>query len=156
MKLGKIYDYRNKEEAKNLIGKKVLATDYICNLENSAGDIIGTFEGLSSEKEYPFNVAVTKLGLCVFQFIREIEEDKPKLMTNKQLAKWLAGNHGQLVTAHTLDVRTNYIYKYGSDDKFVFSDFLIRSWDSDEWVKPTLYIYLRDCKEKMDEVNVTH
>lgn len=154
MKLGKIYDYRNKEEAKKLIGKKVLATDYICCLEDPKDNLIGIFRGLSNEKKYPFFVAVPSVVYTQYQFIREvIEEDKPKLMTNRQLAEWLAKGNGQMVLVNekeqidSLDfIFTHYNFREREGGELVGQDIRIRSWDSDEWVMPTVVIYERDCK----------
>lgn len=36
-------------------------------------------------------------------------------------------------------------YKLGEENKEVDSNILIRAWTSDEWIAPTLDVYLRDC-----------
>lgn len=151
MKLGKIYDYRNKEEARKLIGKRVLATDVLYRLENpTENPRIGILNGFSEEKELPFNVELPIVGYGLYQFIREIEEDKPILMTNRQLSEWLARGFGERVldgeafkceVSHSL-----YDYFVEEGNKPIKRDILIRHWGSDEWVKPTVDIYERDCK----------
>lgn len=148
MKLGKIYDYRNKEEAKKLIGKKVLATDYICCLEDPKDNLIGIFRGLSNEKKYPFFVAVPSVVYTQYQFIREVieeeEDDEPKLMTYRQLAEWLARGFG-LYKFH-VDLYSFITINSNIENRFVEEPIRIRPWGSDEWVKPTVDIYERDCK----------
>lgn len=152
MKLGKIYSYINKDEAKYLIGKRVLATDLLYRLENPTENHpkIGIFKGFSEDKELPFNIALSKVDDCLYQFIREIEEE-PKLMTNRQLSEWLAKGNGEWVTALLVGVRNDFSYAKGTEDSEVNSDFRIRPWDSDEWVKPTVEIYERYCKKRSEE-----
>lgn len=73
------------------------------------------------------------------------EEEKPARMTNRQLAKWCAGNNGQ-VTYKDSYVRTYYNYGQGEDDVPVREETRIRPWGFDEWTVPTVDIYNRDCK----------
>lgn len=149
MKLGKIYDYRNKEEAKKLIGEKVATSDYLCNIEGieSVHDP-ETLIKVSGCNEYPFDVRDSSGALYSYQFIREVieEEDEPKLMTNRQLTEWLAKGNGERKLREDEPVSNALIYYEDDENLPVGEDVVIRPWDSDEWVEPTLEIYERDCK----------
>lgn len=145
MKFGKIFDYRNKDEAKYLVGKRVLATDLLWRLENptESHPKIGIFKGFSEDKELPFNVALSKVDDCLYQFIREIEEEKT-LMTYRQLSEWLAKGFGQY--KYFNDRYSFIIINSTIENRFVEDPIRIRHWGSDEWVKPTVDIYERDCR----------
>lgn len=71
---------------------------------------------------------------------------KPKelSMTNRQLAEWLAKGNEQYVIRDM--VGTQCYYPLLSDDEKVNENIRIRYWDSDEWIKPTLEVYEKDCK----------
>ena len=72
-------------------------------------------------------------GNCVMVKVKKQptkEQDKDTLMTNLQLAEWLAKGNGQ--------------YKFRNG--YAVGDILIRPWGTDEWIKPSLEIYERDCK----------
>lgn len=156
MKYGKIYDYRNKEEAKKLIGKKVLTSDIFYDLGEETAeatarkDYIGTLILVKETCRYPFSVEFSNGNSFSYQFIREVIEEEPTLMTNRQLSEWLARGFGEIQLAggesknricHTFNE-----YYVMNENKPVFEMYRIRSWDSDEWVVPTVDIYERDCK----------
>lgn len=148
MKLGKIYDYRNKEEARKLIGKKVLADDILFKLESQNKCYIYTLTEIKDSSDYPF--VVDSMGL--YQFIREIEEDEPMLMSRRQLAEWVARGFGQIKVFSDVWMSFNYCLPEGeSEDDAVDEKYTIRPWGSDEWVEPTVDIYERDCKGIMSE-----
>lgn len=43
-------------------------------------------------------------------------------------------------------------YEYDEEeDNDIVSDVLIRRWNSDEWIEPTLEVYLEDCEKKYEE-----
>lgn len=150
MKLGKIYDYRNKEEAKKLIGKKVIASDCLCDIEEGTATFyyLVTLTKISKDNQYPFFTENEGEKDVLFQFIREIEdcEEKPTLMTNRQLAEWLAKGNGERKLIDETTVSSERIYFDEEENQPVREDMVIRSWGSDEWVEPTLEIYERDCK----------
>ena len=159
MKLGKIYTFENASEAKNLIGKRVFASDCLAEI---AGDCLEDIVNYIPNRHrcildrieegfYPF--CVKNGSDDRFQFIREVIEDKPTLMTNRQLAEWLAKGNGQMVSVNekkqidSLDfIFTRYNFREREGGDFVGQDIRIRSWDSNEWVMPTVDIYGRDCK----------
>lgn len=142
MKLGKIYTFENKNEAKDLIGKSVVFSDNYAGIwESDKGQLnIGKLTDIRDDY-FPFKITET------FQFIREIIEEEKPLMTNRQLTEWLAKGFGECTLANdyaSIDFAWDYFK--GEEDGLLPSDVIIRSWDSNEWVKPTLDIYERDCK----------
>ena len=145
MIFGKIYDYRNKEEAKKLIGKKVLASDCLCNMEKTKGSVRMLLEVSEKDNAHPFLVDIEMMKQIRYQFIREIEEE-PKLMTNRQLAEWLARGFGERKLREDDPVGNALIYYEDDENLPVGEDMVIRHWGSDEWVKPTFDIYERDCR----------
>ena len=85
---------------------------------------------------------------CCYKF--RIKPEERLIMTHKELAEWVSKQNGQYKIS---DRRTTYIYithKYpeNEENEELTDDFSIRSWGSSEWVKPTVDIYLRDCKKE--------
>lgn len=81
MKLGKVLTYKNVDEAKKLIGKRVVASDTLFgaeNYENLYREALGR-GGICLSKvvegnPFPFRVS----NGTVYQFIREVLPDKPE------------------------------------------------------------------------------
>jgi len=73
-------------------------------------------------------------------------EEKPKRMTNRQLAEWLARGFGSWKTKRCPTVYMDISYPIFEEDTPVSDSFHIRPWGSDEWIEPTVDIYERDCK----------
>ena len=152
MKYGKIYTYENREEASKLVGKKVVGTDYFSEVVSFGKElnripIIYTLREVI-EGNFPFSVLRESVENRVgdeFQFMREIiEEDEDEaLMTNRQLAEWLGRGFGQYKYNNIHN--SGYSYFLEDETKEVIEDVLVRSWGSDEWIKPTKKIYERDC-----------
>lgn len=145
MKFGKIYTYENRAEAE--IGKRYVFCDtlkYLCNCDKMSF-ISKTISNLKAaeDKDYPFK---NEFG-TTYQFIREIIEE-PVLMTNRQLAEWLAKGNGEMSMRKGMGlcVFPHRVYEKERANDSVPDDFLIRPWDSDEWVVPTVDIYERDCR----------
>ena len=66
-------------------------------------------------------------------------------MTQRQLAEWLAKGNGQFRYGFNNPKVYSY-YEYYDDADNVMCDIqLIRRWNSDEWIEPTLEVYLEDC-----------
>jgi len=80
----------------------------------------------------------------VFYYRVKPEEEKPKRMTKRQLAEWLAKGFGEC--AFNMVVCFQWDYDMGEENTLVNKDVLIRPWGSDDWVEPTVDIYERDCK----------
>lgn len=152
MKFGKIYSYKNAEEARKLIGKRVVVSDVFYDLEKTTAvsDDIGTLIIIKENSGYPFSVKFYNEDVISYQFIREIEEDKPKLMTNRQLAEWLAKGNGLWKHEPSYSGLVYHFYWFIEKDmgEEIPNDIVIMYNDSDEWVVPTVDIYERDCKGK--------
>jgi len=72
------------------------------------------------------------------------KQDKDTPMTRLQLAEWLAKGFGQYRFGKGITESTVWIVEKNEEDLQV-GDILIRPWGTDEWVKPTVEIYKRDC-----------
>ena len=162
MKLGKIYTFENASEAKNLIGKRVIACDCLAEVASECLESVVNhipnykrciLNRIEEDEFYPFCVKDSNER---FQFIREvIDEEEEPLMANRQLAEWLAKGNGQMVLVNekeqidSLDfIYTHYNFREREGREFVGQNTRIRSWDSNEWVMPTINIYERDCKKR--------
>lgn len=79
------------------------------------------------------------------------EEEKPRLMTNRELAEWAIKAKGMIKDSYGT-VLTGWNYNIVDEkNSTLISYVLIRPWGSDEWVEPTYDIYERDCKEASSE-----
>lgn len=67
-------------------------------------------------------------------------------MTNRQFMEWLAKGNGVWKYDDGNVVSDTLPYDVRRLDEKVKEGRLICSWDSDEWVSPTVDIYERDCK----------
>lgn len=143
MKYGEVFDYRNAEEAKKFIGKEGAFSDTLkriieCPMQGWKSSLTKVEE----EKSCPFNGK----GLCSFQFFRPILEDEEELMTNRQLAEWVAKGYGEYTHEDGGITSLALVYYKGEEDNSVSSTTLIRRWKDTEWSKPTRDIYEEDCK----------
>lgn len=148
MKFGKIYTYENRDEAMKLIGKKVFASDSLVRVHNPTTMFFMLVYIDLCNAEHPFRCKLLDYDFN-FQFIREVieeEKEEPKLMTNRHLAEWLAKGNGERKLREDEPVSNALIYYEDDENLPVGEDVVIRPWDSDEWVKPTVDIYERDCK----------
>lgn len=131
---------------KTEVGKKYWFSDNILVLKNAVekditqesyvGELVRCIEAASV---YPFQMS----NSCSWQFIYPYEEPPKLRMTNIQLMEWLAKGNGVYKNTSGY-IHDSHVAKY--EDSFVEEGLLIKSWDSDEWVEPTLDIYERDCK----------
>jgi len=90
---------------------------------------------------------VTKNGIeWLHVYPVDLNKEKPKRMTNRQLAMWLAkGNgqmmylsHGDLSVDNSTCLSATYYYVL-SQESFECNDRIrVRKWDSEEWVEPTI------------------
>lgn len=145
MKYGKILTYKDVEEAKRLIGKKIAVSDSFKLITEDPDSRPHTLLVCIDEwDKRPF--------ICEdnsnWQFAREIEEESPKRMTYRQLSKWLARGNGQAFIHFDKQLCfTDFHYQRSEDDIEVPPDSRIRTWDSEEWIVPTFEIYERDCRK---------
>jgi len=74
-------------------------------------------------------------------------EEKPKKMTNRQLAEWLAKGNGEHSYGEGKDDPAFTYWSYDQEEMNlpIEEEVVIRPWGSDEWIEPTVDIYERDC-----------
>lgn len=139
MKFGKIYTYENRNEAE--IGKRYVFSDVYSEIYK-----VPEYKVHSELKEVNDNLCPFKNDCgASYQFIREVIEEKPVLMTYRQLAEWLAKGNGQYKYDTAL-LFSCLSYECVNEHDAVRKNIRIRRWDSDEWVVPTVEIYERDCR----------
>lgn len=128
------------------IGMKYWYSDRLLELkrqvEENTKDYIGKLDRVSDTGYCPFEIRNDNR----WQYLYPYEEPSKQRMTNIQFMEWLAKcngifkhkNHGSCFNWITCleDVL----------NEEVDEDIVIRSWDSEEWVEPTVDIYERDCK----------
>ena len=149
-KYGEVLDYRTASKA--VVGKQYILGNYLRLLQETPQDYIP--EKLCEVCEQNSNPFVNYAG-CAFQFCREVIEEEV-LMTNRQLAEWLARGNGQMAYLKNeyepkegIDLEpvfTTHEYDGKYDDEPCGEAVRIRPWVSSEWVVPTLEMYERDCK----------
>ena len=77
------------------------------------------------------------------------EQDKDTPMTLLQLAEWLSKGNGvwkYSKDSHYEAINIEILDDYDYESKSVDNEYLIRPWGTDEWIKPTVGIYRRDCR----------
>ena len=90
---------------------------------------------------YNSSYCAVPCGECVMVKVEkqptEKEDKDDTLMTNLQLAEWLAKGNGQFKfrNGHTV---FSFWDVYEDEEDLPVGDILIRPWGTDEWVKPTL------------------
>lgn len=73
-------------------------------------------------------------------------QDKDIPMTNQQLSEWLAKGNG-LYRFRFGSTEGSFWIIEKSEENLAVGDILIRPWGTDEWIKPTVEIYERDCRK---------
>ena len=139
MKYGKIFTYENRNEAE--IGKRYVFSDVYSEIYKVPEYKVRAELKEVNDNLYPFK---NDCGAS-YQFIREVVDENNTLMTYRQLAEWLTKGNGQSKDEGSW-VYQYLAYKLIVENKPVDETVRIRRWDSDEWVKPTVDIYERDCK----------
>lgn len=141
----KVINSLHKDKAE--IGKKYYCADYFGMLKERVEDddtnFIHNLTGIDDNNNCCFRIAGS-----VYALIYPYEEPPKKLMTYRQLAEWLARGNGQCRYIHdrvNSNVNTSLYYPDENSDASVDS-MVIRPWNSDEWIEPTVDIYERDCK----------
>lgn len=142
MKYGRVLTYKDAEKAKKLIGEKVVANHCLSKIEKYPEKIEPEIlTGIDDELDFIFEI-----GDCYsYQFIREVIEE-PQIMTDRQLSEWIVKGNGVYSYEDSDFAYTNYAYHKSRPDDPVSDSIFIRSWDSEEWVLPTVDIYERDCR----------
>ena len=98
-----------------------------------------------NEKANPFPVlAIHENGFCctVFKHCAEIEEQKTKRMTKKELSRWLREKptrEYKYSNSISRSVYSSYTYDEYSEDQEVYKDIVVRE-DDGEWKEPLVEI----------------
>lgn len=129
------------------VGKKYWCSDVLQTLKKYVEDE-DTYHVFTLDKvltnSHPFQTNRTGL-----QFLYPYEEPPKKRMTYRQFAEWLMKGNGEYVEGDEyLYAHLEFAYSIKSADEELKDSVKIRTWDSDEWVEPTLDIYERDCKKR--------
>ena len=142
-KYGEVLDYTTASKA--VVGKQYILGDYLRLLQETPQDYLP--EKLCEVCEQNSNPFVNYAG-CAFQFCREVIEEE-FLMTNRQLAEWCSEGKGLWKHSPSNSGTVYHYYWFLEPDmnKEVPNNIVIMAKSSDEWVKPTVDIYNRDCKE---------
>lgn len=128
----RVYTAVNADEVKP--GSKVFVADDIAELRQRVEDNTG---------KYSETLNAVNPDDCTYRFATDnsyalcylvSEPNKPRRMTNKELARWLAQGNGQWKgrAANTIGIS----YSYGLDDYDVPDSIMIRGWDEAEWREP--------------------
>ncbi len=113
MKLGPVLTYKNVDEAKRLIGKKVVASDFyasICDDDTACDCVHDTLKAVHADKVCPFE-CITFYGT---QFIREILDEakyEPYDLSDKEVRGSLRGRWFMDEYDNEVPVRDFYCFK---------------------------------------------
>lgn len=135
--ISKVYTALNADEVKP--GSRVIVADDLAalrekvekNTEQYPFDEINLDKVNPDSNPYRFNVSSISFMLCYLIS----EPNKPRRMTNRELAKWLAQGNGQW-KGSSCGIWLGMSYSYTRDDKKVPDDIMIRGWDEAEWHEP--------------------
>ena len=91
---------------------------------------------------------LARIGLSWFdddcEYRIKPDEPKPRRMTYRELAEWLAKGNG-VQTDETMSIAYPFCeYLLCEENKEVPADYKIRRWGSDEWIEPTVDVYKAD------------
>lgn len=123
------------------VGKKYWVSDELVDLKEEVEKENTPYKLVEIKKGhlYPFVIDTTE-----FQFLYPYEEPPQQRMTPRMLSEWLVKGNGQCKYKQEQLLCTVYSYRESKDE--IDKNIVIRSWDSDEWIEPTVDIYERDCK----------
>ena len=94
---------------------------------------------ITSRKDFPVICENSTWGHCAE--IPKVPESK--LVTYRELARWLAEGNGEVMWAN--NVLSNWNYSTDEESKALDESLSVRKWDDTEWHKPTReYIGLED------------
>ena len=94
---------------------------------------------ITSRKDFPVICENSTWGHCAE--IPKVPESK--LVTYRELARWLSEGNGEVMWAN--NVLSNWNYSNDEESKALDESLSVRKWDDTEWHKPTReYIGLED------------
>lgn len=84
----------------------------------------------------------------LWKLLYPYEEPPKKRMTYRQLAEWMAKGNGEYTDSQNKYCMPMYAISYAEErrDEPIWENCVIRPWDSEDWIEPTVDIYERDCK----------
>lgn len=136
---------------KTEVGKKYWYSDNAYRLkihiEHDSTSFVGKLEDVDLNRSNPFIFKDCDDG---WEYIYPYEEPPKQRMTYRQLAEWLAKGNGEYIDSpkqYCLPMCTTS-YSEERRNEPVFQSLFIRTWDSEEWIEPTVDIYERDCKRR--------
>ena len=131
------------------VGKKYWYADSLIHLkkyvEDNDTERIAELKQINND--YDYDGCIFQICECyLWQFLYPYEEPSKQRMTNRQLAEWCNRGNGQWKLKGITQCLAQYSYSVTKDNNEVGEAIHIRSWGSEEWIEPTVGIYLRDCK----------
>lgn len=128
------------------VGKKYWYSDALSelkrNVEKSPDYSSGTLTSICKSIDCPFSIDYEDK----WQFIYPCEEPPKQRMSNIQFMEWLTKGNGLYSRKGASLTFCGNSYLIDELNEIVDKDIIIRTWDSEEWIEPTVDIYIRDCK----------
>lgn len=125
------------------VGKKYWFSDSIVMLKRKVENN-EPYAILKNFKSPYFEVTESEISLYRCFLLYPCEEPPKQRMTPRMLSEWLVKGNGQW--KHRQERLLCSVYTYFEDADELDKNIVIRPWDSEEWVEPTVDIYERDCK----------
>lgn len=125
------------------VGKRYWFADNLFKLKRYIEENNTDFAGILNEVE-DLKYAPFSTSGCHWAYLYPYEEPPKQRMTPRMLSEWLVKGNGQW--KHRQERLLCSVYTYFEDADELDKNIVIRSWDSEEWVEPTVDIYERDCK----------
>lgn len=142
----KVINVLHSEKAE--IGKKYYHSDKLLNLKRYVEENDTYCMGeLTAIRKYGDCALFTCNNVDDYQFLYPYEEQNQR-MTRIQFIEWV--NKGNGIYKYRNGSSNCYSYNSSLEEELnneLDEDIVIRTWDSEEWVEPTIDIYERDCKK---------
>lgn len=128
------------------VGKKYWYSDNLLKLKRYVEENSADVGELSKVEKNKHDCVFHFVCGSVWQFIYPYEEPPKQRMTIRQFAEWLMKGNGEYTLENYESTYATYSYRKCVENYEVESGVRIRTWDSEEWIEPTVDIYKRDCK----------
>ena len=129
------------------VGKKYWYSDNLKllkkHVEENDSECVGELKSVEEGEIFCYFYIEKK---CAWELLYPYEEPQKQRMTIRQLEEWLAKGNGE--RKYNNSICNYWIYNSNNEYDEVSEDIHIRTWDSDEWIEPTMDIYERDCKKE--------
>lgn len=132
------------------VGKKYWFDDHLGNLKTKVEKEEKSLELKSINHEdslYPFIMG----NNFSYELLYPYEEPPKQRMTNLMFIEWVAKGNGMYSRRASPTMNISIICRRDSLNEEVDEDIVIRPWDSEEWIEPTVDIYERDCKKEIEK-----